>query len=64
MTEQHSGMARNTWKQGSVNLLRSVFPNLTDKLKEENSDWVEVGVTANVSEDRDNLNTSVWKKNQ
>lgn len=30
---------------------------------EENSDWVEVGVTANVSEDRDNLNTtSVWRK--
>lgn len=58
MTEQHSDMAKNTWKQGSVNLLRSIFPNLTDKLKEENADWVEVRVPANVSEDRDNLNTT------
>lgn len=44
-------------KQGSVNLLRSLFSNLTDKLKEQDSDWVEVGITANVSEEKDNLNT-------
>lgn len=57
MTEHHSGVARNMGKQDSVNLLRSLFPNLTDKLKEQNSDWVEVGITAHVSEEKDNLYT-------
>lgn len=56
-------MARYTQKQSCVDLPRSVFPNLTDKLKEENLDRLEGGVTTNVVQDRDNLNTgSLWKK--